>query len=146
MNIPEYPYYVYLPAMPPSPPPFSPTESPPPSPKDYDPVLDTPEEIEKWIRARKKNFPCKRRLEEQEAQDTRNQDRGDLSKLEIRMRKRMALFRKLFKKTEDKPGRNPFIKYTYLRKKLTNNSILKEQRIILQCIKYIASNNFLQNS
>ena len=58
-NVPAYPFIVYLPAKPPSPPPFSPVESPPPSPKEYDPVLDTPEEIEKWINARKKIFHTK---------------------------------------------------------------------------------------
>ena len=47
MNIPEYPYIVYLPATQPSPPPYSPIESPPMSPKEIDPILDTPEEIEK---------------------------------------------------------------------------------------------------
>ena len=143
MNIPEYPYLVYLPAAAPSPPPYSPVESPLASPRDVDPVLDTQEEIEKWILARKRNYPSQKKIVENLDQDVKQVQRGDISKLEVRMRKRMALMRKFFKKIEDKPGRNPFLKYMHLRKKLTNNTILQEQRIVLQCIRYIVSNNFL---
>lgn len=145
MNVPEFPYIVYLPAAQPSPPPGSPIESPPLSPKEIDPILDTPQELEKWIAARKKSFPSKRRIAETEAGEVVKAERGDLSKLEIRMRKRMALMKRFYKKTEDKPGRNPFLKYLHIRKKLTNNTVLKEQRVMLQCIKFVVSNNFFTN-
>lgn len=143
MNIPEYPYRVYLPAAPPSPPPYSPVESPLASPREIDPILDTPEEIEKWVLARKRNFPSKEKIENDQEQEIKKNERGDLSKLEVRMRKRMALMKKFFKQTEDRPGRNPFLKYMHLRKKLTNNNILQEQRLLLQCIRYVVRNNFL---
>lgn len=142
MNIPVYPYFVYLPAAPPSPPPYSPVESPLMSPKEVDPVLDTPQEIEKWVKARKKNFPTRGKIEFSQETDAFKAERGDLSKLEIRMRKRMALMKKFYKKNEDKPGKNPFLKYMHLRKKLTSNNILQEHRILLQCIRHIVSNNF----
>lgn len=145
MNVPDYPFFIYLPSSPPTPPPGSPIDSPLDSPREVDPVLDTPQEIEKWINARKKKFPSKVRIENRKNQDEQNIDRGDLSKLEIRMRKRMALMRKFYKKIEDKPGKNPFLKYMHIRKKLTNNTILNEQRVILQCIKYVVDNNFLQD-
>jgi hypothetical protein len=146
MNVPEYPYFVYLPSSPPTPPPGSPVESPLSSPRDLDPVLDTAEEIEKWIISRKKRFPSRLKIIQEKSQEEQNIDRGDLSKLEIRMRKRMALMRKFYKKTEDKPGKNPFSKYMHLRKKLTNNTILKEQRVLLQCIKFVVDNNFLEEN
>ena len=145
MNVPDYPFFVYLPATPPSPPPYPAIESPPMSPKELDPVLDTPQEIEKWVLARKKNFPSQKRIEELKEGDVAKVERGDLSKLEVRMRKRMALMRKFFKRIEEKPGRNPFLKYMNLRKRLTNNTLLKEQRLILQCIRFVVSNRFLSN-
>lgn len=146
MNVPEYPFFVYLPSSPPTPPPGEPVDSPLASPREIDPVLDTPQEIEKWLLARKKQFPSKNKVQEDKDADTVQVKRGDLSKLEIRMRKRMALMRKFYKKIEDKPGKNPFLKYMYLRKKLTNNTVLKEQRILLQCIRYIVENNFFDGN
>lgn len=145
MNVPEYPYFVYLPSAPPTPPPGEPIDSPLASPREIDPVLDTPQEIEKWLNARKKQFPTKTKVQEDNEADKVQVKRGDLSKLEIRMRKRMALMKKFYKKTEERPGKNPFLKFMHLRKKLTNNTVLKEQRILLQCIRYVVENGFFDS-
>lgn len=140
-----YPHVV-LPAVPPPPPEESPPPSPPSQPKQIDPVLDTPEEIQKWILSRKRNFPSKHKIQSKKDTDTRREERGDLSKFEIRMRKRLAIVRKAHKKEDDKKGKNPFLKYMNLNRKLTNNQILAEQRIVLQCIRYLVKHNFLEDN
>jgi hypothetical protein len=138
------PYFGYfiLPSVPPPPP----ADPPPPIEAPADPVLDTPEEIDKWINCRKKNFPCKKNLVVKARQERIRIERGDISKFEIRMRKRLALMRKFYKREEDRKGRNPFLKYLSLRRKLLNKQILTEHGVLLQCIRYVTQHNFLQNS
>ncbi|CAG9329656.1 unnamed protein product [Blepharisma stoltei] len=133
--------YIVLPPVPPPPPPDPPS---PPREIHIDPVLDTPEEIAKWIASRKRNFPSKKNVIKKEMKEKEKEERGDLSKFELRMRKRLALIRKINKREEERQGQNPFLKYMSLRKKLLNNQILTEQRLLLQCIRYCVKHNFLQ--
>lgn len=74
--------------------------------------------------------------------DAVRQERGDISKMEIRMRKKLEILRKMDMKQDPRKG-NPFTKYGNLRNKLLSNQILNEQRLLLQCIKYVVDNNFL---
>lgn len=134
--------FINLPSVPPPPPPDPPS---PPREIHIDPVLDTPEELAKWIASRKRNFPSKKNILNKDLKEKEKQERGDLSKFELRMRKRLVLIRNLNRREEDTQGRNPFLKYMSLRKKLLNNQILVEQRLLLQCIRFCVKNNFLQD-
>ena len=71
--------------------------------KKRDPVLDSPEEIRKWIEARKKNYPSANRKD-------RENIAGELSLLEKRIRKKLVLL------TSDGKG---------LLKKIRNMDILR---------------------
>lgn len=137
-----------MPAVPPPPPPDPSSESEEgeikPNTLITDPALDCPLEIQKWVRSRKKNFPTKANVLKKLQNDVLRLDRGDLSKMEIRMRQKLAILRNSFKKQETTRGRNPFSKYTNQQGKLLSNEILKEHRIVLQCVRYLVSVNFFE--
>lgn len=83
-----------------------PREQPPPpeNPKDNigiqtlnierNPELDTPDEIEKWLEQRRKNFPTKTRIEAKKNLEIMKEEKGalrksELSKLEIKLRQKI---------------------------------------------------------
>lgn len=142
-----YPHII-LPAVPPPPPPDPSSESEEgeikPNTLVTDPVLDCPLEIQKWVCARQKNFPTKANILKKLQDDVFKIDRGDLSKMEIRMRQKLTILRNSYKKQENTRGRNPFAKYTHQQDKLLSNEVLKEHRIVLQCIRYLVSANFFE--
>mmetsp|Transcript_572 Transcript_572/g.883 ORF Transcript_572/g.883 Transcript_572/m.883 type:complete len:145 (-) Transcript_572:1926-2360(-) len=106
---------------------------------------DTPDEINKWLESRRRNFPTRSNLAAKALRA--EEDHGELSKLELRMRKRIALMRKLHvKKDPPKRGHNPFSKYQFLRNRMIMKQQLSEQSAILQCFRYIIKQNFFEEA
>jgi hypothetical protein len=71
---------------------------------------DAPNELAKWLASRRRNYPSKANLAVKASRA--EEDLGELSKLELRMRKRIALMRRMHvKKEAPKRGHNPFAKY-----------------------------------
>jgi len=105
-----------------------------------------PEELARWIASRKRNFPCRgtrtRKAREDKERTERGEPVAELSKLELKLRKRLQLMRNAFRKVEERKGGNPFLKYLHLHKKLLNNQVLQEHTVLLQCFRYLVKHHF----
>ena len=109
-------------------------------------VYIAPEELARWIAARKRNFPCRDNRTRKAREDKERMERGEpvaeLSRLEVKLRKRLQLMRNAFRKVEERKGGNPFLKYLHLHKKLLTNQVLHEHTVLLQCFRYLVKHHF----
>jgi len=131
----------------PSQPPPPPTEHIEDIPAEGGKLVDiAPEELARWIASRKRNFPCRgtrtRKAREDKERTERGEPVAELSKLELKLRKRLQLMRNAFRKVEERKGGNPFLKYLHLHKKLLNNQVLQEHTVLLQCFRYLVKHHF----
>ena len=53
------------------------------------------EEIEKWINARKRNFPSKNTVEQKDMLGKKREEAGMISKLELKLRKKVSILKKI---------------------------------------------------
>lgn len=110
----------------------------------------TAEELEKWIASRKRNFPSRANRARKAQSEKNRKDRGEpvaeLSRLEIKLRKRLAFMRNATRKVEERKGGNPFLKYLHLHKKLLTNQVLREHTVVLQCFRYLVRNKFFDET
>lgn len=137
-----------LPPFPPPPPTIHIDDIPE---EPFKPTVEIPpEELAKWITARKRNFPCRgtrdRKAKEDKLRIERGEPVSELSKLEVKLRKRLQLMRNAFRKVEERKVGNPFLKYLHLHKRLLNNQVLHEHTVLLQCFRYLVKHQFFDSS
>ena len=95
-------------------------------------------EIEKWVLARKKNFPTKSNILEKEKNGKRKEDIGMISKLELKLRKKVNLLKRIDGKKKIRNNKNKMGKHNVI--KANNFKFKNEENVILNNNKEIEKN------
>ena len=95
-------------------------------------------EIEKWVLARKKNFPTKSNIEEKEKNGKRKEDIGMISKLELKLRKKVNLLKRIDGKKKVRNNKNKNCKHNIIK---TNNFNFKNDENVS-----INNNNIIEKT
>lgn len=91
------------------------------------------EEINKWILSRKRNFPTKENINQKELLGKKREEAGMISKLELKLRKKVTILKKL--DSRGKGFTNKSLNRKTLHNKYNNNNRCQKKQNIIKPIK-----------